>query len=329
MSIVLKAFPMAFLISPDAKQQSVHGERPDFNIENQNLQLIKVATNIQLEQVNYLMENLDIPYKFKNDTYILNNGLCIHWELYNSRYCAFISLNNHIPLSARHAPAAYLTKQSEILMRTFEIMMKKNIRDLKSKEIFYYCYKTEYKNRFEVLDVLKEHNIENITKVTDTEIRFRYSNKNYKFIRKSKREPFLIETEQRISLVNIIAGQQNITSRTIVTNYTNKDALIKTLSEHGATAIESDELNVSCEMFGMQLIYSKNSSSEAYNLEINRISDEEKCNEMLNDLKDEYALNIQDLTYRTIMSRLQQYNLQLEDERVDEDNSIVLTINVG
>ena len=50
---------------------------------------------------------------------------------------------------------------------------------------------------------------------------------------------------------------------------------------------------------------------------------------MLKDLKDEYALNIQDLTYRTIMSRLQQYNLHLEDERVDENNSIVLTINVG
>ncbi len=329
MSIVLKAFPMGFLISPDARQKTKYKIKPDLDIENENLQLIKVATNIQLEQVNYLMENLGIPYKLKNDTYMLNNGLNVHWELYNSRYCAFISLNEHIPLLARKAPASYLTKQGEILMKTFEVMLKKNIRDLKSKEIFYYCYKTDYKNRFEVLEVLKEHNIENITKSTDLEIRFRYSNTNYKFIRKNKREPFLIETEQRISLVNIIAGQQNITSRSMVTNYTNKEALIKTLSEHGATGIESDGLNISCEMFGMQLIYSKNSSTESYNLEINRISDEKKCNDMLKDLKDEYALNIQDLTYRTIMSRLQQYNLHLEDERVDENNSIVLTINVG
>ena len=61
MSIVLKAFPMAFLISPNAKQVSSINERPDLSIENKNLQLIKVATNIQLEQVNYLMENLGIP----------------------------------------------------------------------------------------------------------------------------------------------------------------------------------------------------------------------------------------------------------------------------
>lgn len=329
MSIVLKAFPMAFLISPNAKQVSSINERPDLSIENKNLQLIKVATNIQLEQVNYLMENLGIPYKYKNDTYILNNGINVHWELYNSRYCAFLSLNNHIPLTSRHAPASYLTKQSEILMRTFEVMLKKNIRDLKSKEIFYYCYQTEYKNKYDILEMLKEHKIENITKSTDMEIRFRYNNKNYKFIRKNKRDPFLIENEQKISLVNIGSGQKNITSRNINTNYTNKDALVKTLREHGATAIEADELNISCEMFGMQLIYSKNSLDEAYNLEINRITDENQCNKLLEDLKDEYGLNIQDLTYHTIMERLKDHNLQLEDERVDEDNSIILTINIG
>lgn len=329
MSIVLKAFPMAFLISPDSKEQNTQKSRFKLNTENNNLKLIKVATNIQLEQVNYLMENLGISYKYKNDTYILSNGLNVHWELYNARYCAYISLNNHIPLSAKNAPASYLAKQSEILMNTFEVLLKKNLRDLKSKEIFYYNYGTEYKNRFEILEVLKEHNIENISKATDTEIKFRYNNKNYKFIRSNKKEPFYVEMEQVISLVDIMSGKKNITSRTCTTNYTNKDALIKTLSEHGATGIESNELNVSCEMFGMQLIYSKNSSAESYNLEINRITDEKKCNEMLDDLKDEYALNIQDLTYRTIMSRLHQYNLQLEDERVDEDNSIVLTINAG
>ena len=108
---------MAFLISPNAQLENHINERPDLDIENKNLQLIKVATNIQLEQVNYLMENLGIPYKYKNDTYILSNGINVHWELYNSRYCAFLSLNNHIPLMSKHAPAAYLTKQSEILMR--------------------------------------------------------------------------------------------------------------------------------------------------------------------------------------------------------------------
>ena len=50
--------------------------------------------------------------------------------------------------------------------------------------------------------------------------------------------------------------------------------------------------------------------------------------EIINDLNDEYGLNIQEMTYNKIKERLEQENMRLESETVLDDNSIVLTIDV-
>ena len=64
-------------------------------------------------------------------------------------------------------------------------------------------------------------------------------------------------------------------------------------------------------------------------MEISQISDESCCDSILQDLKDEYSSNIQDITYRTIIERIKNKNLRLESEEIGEDNSIILTIDVG
>lgn len=329
MSLVLKAFPMAFLISPDAKAK-LSNDKFELNVESQTLGLIKVSTNLKLEEINFLMENIHIPYKYTNDSFILDNGLTLKWDMYNGNYCAFISNNDPKYLLAKNInPGSHLVKKGEELLRTFEVMLKKNIRNVNSEEYFYYCYKTPYKYKDDVIDLLHKNKIENITKDTENEIRFRFNNKNYKYIRSNKRDYFYLESEQKISLLDINSGKKQLTSRTLKTNYTDKDVLIKTLREYGAGNIESDDYNVSCDMFGVKLFYSKNFSQGSYNLEISRISDEKQCTQMLDDLDDEYNLNIQDITYRKIIERIKSQNLSLESEEVGDDNSILLTINVG
>ena len=59
-----------------------------------------------------------------------------------------------------------------------------------------------------------------------------------------------------------------------------------------------------------------------------QVSDKAECEDMINDLNDEYGLNIQEMTYNKIKERLEQENMRLESETVMDDNSIVLTIDV-
>ena len=329
MSLVLKAFPMAFLIDPNSDIK-IANDRLELNTERESLNLIKVSTNLMLEDINFIMEHIDIPYKYSKENYFFENGLQLGWNVYNGHYCAYISLSNVNYFIAKNInPALYLVKEGENLCKIFDVILKKNVRDINSKEIFYYCYKTPYKLREDVLALLNKNKIENILRNSELEIRFRFNNKNYKFIRKNKRDCFYLESEQNISLVNLIKGKKPILSRVLKTNYTDKDALIKTLEEYGAERLDSDDYNVSCDLLGMRLLYSKNYSQGSYDLEINKITDENVCTKVLEDLKEEYSSNVQEMTYRKIKERIKNQNFHISNEEIEDDNSIVLTIDVG
>ena len=326
MSLILKAFPLGFLINHDLSEEE--NVSRDLRFERENLCLIKIATNLRLEDVNYLMENLGIPYKYKNDNYFLNNGLCVHWESYQGHYSVFISVNEKT-LFEKTKRYVDLIKQGELLFKNFDIMLKRNTRDVNSKEIFYYCYKTNFKTRLDVLEALKKHQMENILSNTENEIRFKYNNKNYKFKRNNKKEMFYIELEQKISLVNIGSGKKSLIVKNLKTNYTNMDALLKTLTERGAFSVHSDKYNIYCEMSGMQFLFSRNNTRGQYFLSVDRVSDEELCTNILKELDEEYGLNIQDIVYKKIMERIKDKNMRIESEEVQDDNSIVLTIDLG
>lgn len=113
------------------------------------------------------------------------------------------------------------------------------------------------------------------------------------------------------------------------TNYTDKGILINTLTEHGASDITEINDEIKCNLFGMEMTYSLKNGEQAYTLEIKRISSKDECMGIINDLNNEYGLNTQEMTYNKIKERLAQENFRLEDETILEDNSIVLTIDVG
>ena len=115
---------------------------------------------------------------------------------------------------------------------------------------------------------------------------------------------------------------------TYQTNYTDKGVLLNTLTEHGAEEISENDGEISCKLFGMEMVYYKKNGSNGYTLDITQISDKNVCQDLIDDLNDEYGLNIQEITYNKIKERLEQENMRLESETVMEDNSIVLTIEV-
>lgn len=142
------------------------------------------------------------------------------------------------------------------------------------------------------------------------------------------------EAEIIFRKMNIAAGRDLrkvndvfTTVYTYNTNYTDKGVLINTLYEHGATEISENDDVVTCKLFNMEMKYYRQESG-AYSLDITQITNESQCQDVINDLNEEYGLNIQEVTYNKIKERLQQENLQLESETVLDDNSIVLTIEI-
>ena len=143
------------------------------------------------------------------------------------------------------------------------------------------------------------------------------------------------EAEIIFRKMNIAAGRDlryiNETSTTVytyTTNYTDREILINTLTEHGAQEIEQNKDEVSCKLFGMEMVYYKKENSQGYTLDITRISNINECENLINDLNDEYGLNIQEMTYNKIKTKLDEANMRIMSETVEEDNSIVLTIEI-
>lgn len=151
----------------------------------------------------------------------------------------------------------------------------------------------------------------------------------------SNNSAIIKEAEILFRKMNIAAGrdlrlvnEQSTIVYTYTTNYTDKEMLLNTLTEHGASEIFQDNGEISCKLFGMEMIYHRQNSSDAYTLDITQVSDKGECQDMINDLNEEYGLNIQEMTYNKIKERLDKENMRLESESVLEDNSIVLTIEV-
>ena len=110
------------------------------------------------------------------------------------------------------------------------------------------------------------------------------------------------------------------------TPFTDKDILIKTLEEHGVSGINDLGDMITCTVEGYTLTFNKKSEGN-YMLKINcpeNVNTEEK----INDLNSEYTMNVQESVYLKILDKLKSNNMQLESEEVEDDNTIVLTVNL-
>lgn len=104
--------------------------------------------------------------------------------------------------------------------------------------------------------------------------------------------------------------------------------LQKTLQEHGCTDFQFYENNFfTCTLEGMHLEFSKENENLPYKMLV-------KCNEnellqaFCDELSEEYTGNTQEETYNKIKDRLKEKNLEISQEELLEDDSIVLTINL-
>jgi len=113
------------------------------------------------------------------------------------------------------------------------------------------------------------------------------------------------------------------------TVFMNRELLVKTLKEHGCDHFkENFDDSFSCKVREFNVDLYRKNTDEPYKIKISCAQDV-NCNEFLSDLNSEYALNTQEETYIKIKERLCAQNLKIDAEEILEDNTIMLTINLG
>jgi len=112
------------------------------------------------------------------------------------------------------------------------------------------------------------------------------------------------------------------------TTIMDRTALMKTLREHGAVNIKhgiNGSLECDCECF--HLSFSRDNDKLPYNMVITS-NDNTNIDDLAKDIGNEYTLNAQEMSYNKIKERLKDQNLEIADEEVFDDNTIVLTVNL-
>ena len=109
------------------------------------------------------------------------------------------------------------------------------------------------------------------------------------------------------------------------TIFKDKRLLIKTVSEHGLQNIMEQDGKIYGNMDSLQFEFETDSNG-VYIMNITHKESEDLS--FVEDLNEEYQMNVQELSYMNIKKNLEKQNLTIDSEEILEDNSIMLTINL-
>ncbi|APF27096.1 hypothetical protein NPD7_2064 [Clostridium sporogenes] len=112
------------------------------------------------------------------------------------------------------------------------------------------------------------------------------------------------------------------------TNFRDKELLLKTLKECGAYPKETSNKDIQCNTKECQLIFHKEEDG-SYNVEIEDTSSLKNVYHHLSIIDEEYKHNVQEYTYKKVVEKLNETDMYIDNEEVLEDNSILLTVNIG
>lgn len=133
------------------------------------------------------------------------------------------------------------------------------------------------------------------------------------------------EFEEVIKAANLNRKEQ-INRQNFSTNITSKKLLLKTLKDYGVYSHELDNEDIVCYIEETSLTFRQKIEGD-YIVEVSGINDIRKTYEQLKIIDEEYKHNVQGYTYEKVKQKIAASKLQIEQEEVLEDNSIVITVN--
>lgn len=126
--------------------------------------------------------------------------------------------------------------------------------------------------------------------------------------------------------INTITAEHFI-EKDFETPFVDKAILLKTLEEHNVDGITENGDSITCRVENYTLNFTKNEQDKPYTLRVT-CTEKDNVQEKVDDLNSEYALNVQEDAYLHIIDKLKENNMQIEEEEVQDDNTIVLTVNI-
>lgn len=136
-----------------------------------------------------------------------------------------------------------------------------------------------------------------------------------------------VQNNENCEDVQVITAK-HFMEKSFETVFMDQDTLIKTLEEHGVVNInKADFGRITGQVDSYTLSFEKPSENKPYFLTVTCLNTD-NAEEKLNDLSSEYALNVQEDAYLSIIEKLKDNNMEVEDEEVLDDNTIVLTVNI-
>ena len=145
-------------------------------------------------------------------------------------------------------------------------------------------------------------------------------NQNYK-------ELSMIYNETENCSEDHVITDKHFIEKTFETPFMDKSILLKTLEEHGVSNITEWENGLAGDVDNYKLIFEKPAEDKPYTVKISCL-EQDNAEEKVGDLNNEYAMNVQEDAYLHIMDKLKENNMQVEEEEVLDDNTIVLTVNI-
>ena len=125
-----------------------------------------------------------------------------------------------------------------------------------------------------------------------------------------------------------IISEKQFLEKKLKTPFNDKNVLIKTLSEHGIKNLRENEFGqIRGSSGSYELMFERDDEKAQYFLIIKYLDDFNVDSEVTS-INNEYAINVQEQSYNQIIENLKNNNMEIEDEEIQDDNTIVITVNV-
>jgi hypothetical protein len=119
-----------------------------------------------------------------------------------------------------------------------------------------------------------------------------------------------------------------IQTRTFPTNFRDETLLRKTLSEYGVTPLAGDSGKLAWQINQTTLVFSQE-DDQPFSLEVSNVTDMREVYSRLDDINEHYSRNVQLQTYQKLKDRIRSRGLVIQNEEVEQDESIVVTLTIG
>lgn len=111
------------------------------------------------------------------------------------------------------------------------------------------------------------------------------------------------------------------------TRFKDSNLLLKTLNEYGLKPKKTSSGGYTVKFSDGDILYSRSSADATFTMTITNIKDKNALIKDLLEIEQEYNGNVQEYTYKRILNHLPE-GMEIENEEVLEDNSILITLSV-